>query len=412
MRIAILNALGRPWGGAGSYLRMVIPALVQRDHDIGFLHEIGDPPAGDPFALPAGSPSWSVEQSGVAQALEALSAWRPDVLVSHGLASPEVEARALQIAPAVFHAHAYYGTCISGAKMFRLPANMPCSRRFGWPCLVNYYPRRCGGVNPVTMVREFRRQAARLDLLPRFKAIVVYSAHLRDEFARHGFDATCVGPPAEPVPGSAAAAGHRNIHDRCRLLFVGRMDRLKGGDYLIDALPHVAAVLNRSIHVTFAGDGPLHSSWQAAADNVTARDRRLRIEFAGWLTRDQIDALFANADLLVVPSLWPEPYGLVGLEAASRRLPVAAFAVGGIRDWLRPGVNGYLAPGDPPTREGLAGAIIACLKDPETYACLCEGAARIAAEFDFERHMDAMIRVLQKAAGVSRDRVTTSVAHV
>ena len=74
--------------------------------------------------------------------------------------------------------------------------------------------------------------------------------------------------------------------------------------------------------------------------------------------------------MLVVPSLWPEPFGLVGLEAARHRLPVAAFAVGGIPDWLRPGVNGYLAPGDPPTPGGLADAIIACLKDPETHARL------------------------------------------
>ena len=77
-----------------------------------------------------------------------------------------------------------------------------------------------------------------------------------------------------------------------------------------------------------------------------------------------------RADLLVVPSLWPEPFGLVGLEAARHRLPVAAFAVGGIPDWLRPGVNGYLAPGDPPTPGGLADAIIACLRiRKRTLAC-------------------------------------------
>ena len=104
------------------------------------------------------------------------------------------------------------------------------------------------------------------------------------------------------------------------------------------------------------------------------------------------------ADLLVVPSLWPEPFGLVGLEAARHRLPVAAFAVGGIPDWLRPGVNGYLAPGDPPTPGGLADAIIACLEDPQTHARLCDGAARVAAEFDFEHHMEALMRVLNDVA--------------
>ena len=160
MRIAILNWTSRPAGGVGSYLRLVIPALARREHDIAFWHELGERPDGDPFALPAGSPSWSVEQIGVERALGELGAWRPHVLVSHGLIDPAVEARTLEISPAVFLAHAYYGTCISGAKMFKSPTNMPCSRTFGWPCLAHYYPRRCGGWSPITMVREFRRQAA------------------------------------------------------------------------------------------------------------------------------------------------------------------------------------------------------------------------------------------------------------
>ena len=137
--------------------------------------------------------------------------------------------------------------------------------------------------------------------------------------------------------------------------------------------------------MTFAGDGPARASWQAAAARLATRERKLRIEFTGWLDPDRISALLATADLLVVPSLWPEPFGLVGLEAARHRLPVAAFAVGGIPDWLRPGVNGYLAPGDPPTPGGLAEAIIACVKDPETHARLRDGAGRVAAESDFER---------------------------
>jgi hypothetical protein len=114
---------------------------------------------------------------GVDRALSGLHEWPPDLLFSHGLLDPEIEARTLHIAPAVFLAHAYYGTCISGAKMFKSPTNTPCSRTFGWPCLVNYYPRRCGGWSPITMVRDFRHQGQRLELLSRYKAIVTLSSH-------------------------------------------------------------------------------------------------------------------------------------------------------------------------------------------------------------------------------------------
>ena len=412
MRIAILNWSSRPVGGSGTYLRLVVPALARRGHDLALWHEIGEPPDGDPFALPPESPSWSVEQMGVERALAGIADWHPDLLFSHGLLDPQIEARTLEIAPAVLLAHAYYGTCISGAKMFKNPTNRPCSRTFGWPCLVNYYPRRCGGWSPMTMVREFRRQASRLELLSQYRAIVTLSSHMQREYARHGLRAMWVKGAADPGAPCACDLAARSSRDAWRLLFAGRMESVKGGGYFLDALPRVAGTLDRALHVTFAGDGPARASWETAAAKVAAREPRLRIDFSGWLDQDRIGALFARADLLVLPSLWPEPFGIVGLEASRQRLPVAAFAVGGIPDWLRPGINGYLARGDPPTPGGLAEAIIACLKDPETHARLCDGAARVAAEFDFEHHIDALMQVLSDAAGSSVGDGGSETTHV
>ena len=54
----------------------------------------------------------------------------------------------------------------------------------------------------------------------------------------------------------------------------------------------------------------------------------------------------AASDLLVVPSVWPEPFGSVGPAAAQHGIPAAAFAVGGIPQWLHEGVNGHLADGN------------------------------------------------------------------
>ena len=81
-----------------------------------------------------------------------------------------------------------------------------------------------------------------------------------------------------------------------------------------------------------------------------------------------------DSDLLVVPSTWPEPFGLIGPEAGLHRLPAAAFAVGGIPEWLSDGVNGRLAPGDPPSAAGLARAIVECVRDPAELARLRNGA--------------------------------------
>ena len=132
------------------------------------------------------------------------------------------------------------------------------------------------------------------------------------------------------------------------------------------------------------------------------RDPQLRVEFAGWLDRDEVDRRMAAADLLVLPSVWPEPFGLVGLEAGHRRLPVAAFDVGGISEWLRPGVNGHLAPGDPPTAQGLAEAIVACLRDRQTHDKLRDGAASVAAEFGLDEHIRALLETLRAAPPFQR----------
>jgi glycosyltransferase involved in cell wall biosynthesis len=324
-------------------------------------------------------------------------------LYAHGLLDPSVERRTLEIAPAVFFAHNYYGTCISGAKTFKNPVITPCDRQFGWRCLAHYYPRRCGGLNPVTMVRLFRQQRARLELLPKYAAIVTHSTHMQQEYVNHGLNASRVFNVkygSDPRSADHAMNGHDRIteNQQWNLLFVGRMDELKGGRELLLALPDVVRRLGRPVCVTFAGDGPQRAEWEQVAAQVARVAPAIRTRFTGWVDRQSVDQLFAESDLLVLPSLWPEPLALVGLEAARHRLPVAAFAVGGISDWLTSGHNGVLAPGNPPTIQGLVDAIVACLEDRDTYARLRAGAGQLSADFAFDTHVELLLRAFNDVA--------------
>lgn len=252
------------------------------------------------------------------------------------------------------------------------------------------------------MLRLYRQQRERLELLSRYRAIVTHSTHMQNEYIKHGLTAERVFNVRYGSGPESDAQGYldRSLpNDRpWRLLFVGRMDPLKGGRELLQALPDVATRLNRNIHLTFAGDGPERAAWEALAARVRRAEPHLQVDFTGWIDRAAVDTLCAESDLLVLPSLWPEPLALVGLEAARHRLPVAAFDVGGISDWLSPGQNGFLAPGNPPTVDGLVDAIVACLKDPRTLARLREGAARISADFAFDRHVDLLLRAFAEAA--------------
>ena len=235
---------------------------------------------------------------------------------------------------------------------------------------------------------------------------------MRNEYLKHGFSEESVKVIALPVAGSGVEGGlgglngHRKpsaistdaprIDAAYRLLFVGRMEVLKGGHVLLDALPSVLAAVNRPVQMTFVGDGRERASWEEKAGIIQTREPRLQVRFAGWLEGAALKRVFDKSDLLVVPSLWPEPFGLVGPEAGLNGLPAVAFDVGGISDWLTDGINGYLASGAPPHPSGLAEAIVKCLTGPDNYQRLRQGAVGAARRFSLGGHVKKLVELFQE----------------
>jgi glycosyltransferase involved in cell wall biosynthesis len=410
MRIAVANWSFRKVGGAETYLDAIVPQLCAGGHELACVCEVDVPASRQRIRLPDEGQLWCASAIGRARLLALVREWRPHVIYVHKILDPSFEEELLGVAPAVLFAHDYNGMCISGLKTFKFPYVRPCSRTFGWRCLLHYVPRRCGGRSPLTMWRLFKIQSRRLSLLRRYQAVLTYSAYMLSELLKHELSPqavhnslyliekgkieaeslSCGIEHADPEPSSTTPV---------RLLFTGRMDRLKGGAVLIDALPAVAAALNRPLQVTFAGDGPARRLWEKRAQAIQKRQSEICIQFIGWLDSNRLHMVFADSDLLVVPSLWPEPFGRVGPEAGLHSLPVAAFAVGGVSEWLLDGVNGRLAPGDPPSAAGLARAIAECLRDPKTHQRLRRGALKVAQRFSPANHMAQLERLFEEVAG-------------
>ena len=392
MRIAIGNWTMRQTGGVEIYLDLVVPELARRGHELIYVCETKSPADRPAMGVERFGRVLCVEELGAKEVLRQLRAWSPDLLYSHGYVSPELES-AIQAIPGkqVFFVHSYYGTCISGTKCHSRPRPMPCSRRLGWKCLGLYHARGCGGNSPFTMWRNFQLQTRRQRLLANYHMVLTHSQHMQVELAKHGVTSVRI-PFVNDCVSESRPSPERATHlTSVRLAFLGRMDFLKGGGHLIDALPIVQRRLGGPLHLTMAGSGPMRAAWEMAASRATAANSKLTVDFPGWLTTTSRRELLRRVSVVVVPSLWPEPFGLVGLEAGGHGVPVAAFDVGGVRDWLSEGVNGHLADGAPASAAGLANAIVACLQDDRHHAALSEGARRLSQRHHTEAHVDALI---------------------
>jgi glycosyltransferase involved in cell wall biosynthesis len=331
--------------------------------------------------------------------LRALAGWQPDVAFLHGLDAVAVEKAVIERWRSVFFAHTYHGTCISGGKTLSFPVPVPCTRTLGPGCLVRYLPRRCGGLSPVSMWRAYELQSERRSLLPRYARVLTLSRHMRSEYVRHGasdarthalphFGPPAVGPRDLPAPPAAV-----------RLLFAGRMEPLKGARLLLDAFPIVAAALNRPVKGILVGDGACRPALERQAAMIGRMHPGVDVQFRGWLRREGVRRVLGEVDLVVVPSVWPEPLGLIGAEAAALGVPAAAFDVGGISEWLIDGRTGHLATG---RRDGpaLAAAILRCMEDAGTYRRLSWSAVELARQRTLDAHINALESHLASVAQV------------
>lgn len=388
MKILIATRFRDVVGGAETYLRALIPVLLERGHRLALLCD-HDCPSGlariDPAEL--GLPVWfTADLRHGSGAWTDLNRWGPELVYSQGLEAHEVDQALQERYPVIMFAHSYWGTCATGSKCHALPRLQVCERTFGPMCLILHYPRRCGGLNPVTAWNMYRTEKARNSRLTGYRAILVASNWMRAEFLKHGVSADKVRLVRLPL--TEAAGGTQNRTPSGRLLFVGRLTDVKGVDVLIASVSIAERLLGRKLVLTIAGDGPELSKLQAQARKQTSQ-----VEFLGWVSGSRRRELMSSAELLVVPSLWPEPFGMVGIEAGSLGLPAVGFAVGGIPDWLIAGGTGELAPANPPSPQGLAEAIARALAKPDHYRQLCEGAREMSRLYSMEQHVTGLEQI-------------------
>jgi glycosyltransferase involved in cell wall biosynthesis len=194
------------------------------------------------------------------------------------------------------------------------------------------------------------------------------------------------GAPVMPIGVDTAEFPVSTVADRpwsWRLLYVGRVVPEKGVPTLVKALPLV------SPHAQLDIVGHAHDSEREnlvdLAGSLGVADR---ISFDIASSRADLRERYRRADLVVFSSEWPEPYGIVPLEAMACGVPVIATGTGGSGEYLVDGVNCRLfRPGDP---HSLAAAARNVAEDADLRATIVAGGMETARRLSMDHYADEL----------------------
>lgn len=255
---------------------------------------------------------------------ETLRDFNPDIVVTHHSADGELlqwlndRARVVEIV---------HGFVCAGAKLFRRRDTV-CMHPVGSRCLWDWYVGPCGsGASPADAATSLLRAKGHLQALRRLPKVIVGSLFMKSYLV-------CEGVRADVVEIADFDMGISNREVRplsnasftSNILLVGRVVYAKGFQYAFRSL----ALLDDSFRVTVVGEGWYEEQLRKLSVQLGIAER---VRFKGALTGDALKAEYDAARVVVIPSVWPEPVGLVVPEACAVGKPVIAFDSGGLKEW-------------------------------------------------------------------------------
>lgn len=375
------------------YLETLFPALERRGHTPGLLYEErrGEARyAGRHGIAVAGLRDGfrAHDADRMEKVLDAVRGFAPDLIYMHSTDTPALARELSRLYPVVGFSHGENLVCPKGIKAF--PRDFEgCRHRAGWlSCgLICSYIKRYGSRHPA-------RIKAHLDWMETLRTgyrgvrkWVVASGYMKESLARDGYDPSSIHVISyfahRPAEEDAAREGGSKV------VVAGRLIPQKGMDHAIRALKELPA----GVRLTVVGDGPDRARLENLASILGIGER---VEFAGELVPSEVDRVFRSANLLVVPSLYPEPFGIVGIEAMARGLPVVAYDTGGISEWLSDGRTGILVPRARTDR--LSDAMRSLLENPVQAARYGkEGLDSFGRRFTEESHLARLEALFEEA---------------
>ncbi|MBA1277641.1 MULTISPECIES: glycosyltransferase family 4 protein [Pseudomonadaceae] len=239
--------------------------------------------------------------------------------------------------------------------------------------------RQCG------MCSAFRQHHAGASA--QVAAVIGVSRFILDRVSGHGYFSQAsrhVVHNSATLSESAPRTPRHNHSGLLRFGYIGTLSENKGVGWLIDQFQELS--INATLEI--AGRGKLDDEAQLKAKADPAKVRFVGYQNAATFMR--------NIDVLVVPSIWAEPFGLVAVEACAQHLPVIATNMGGLPEIIQNNLNGLLcSPADP---DSLGRAMLKLYLDSGLRQRLSQQAHSSVAPFlDMERMLDQYQSILHAA---------------
>jgi len=349
MKILFMNTFSAVHGGAERLLFDTTVELLDRGHEVSIVFARDDRRSKHPEFWPSrvnryyipelvlpltDRHSWQASrQTGLFRDAkrylqDIINLESPDLIHVHNFPCIEVLDDVEIDIPIVRTIHSYENLCENHKK--QLPDGSICPHPMGDACR-----EYCG------FDKSFKATRVRAEnrlMKSRVSRLIAVSSYLREVLLANGFpaDKTTVLPNFMRLDFKPADVLEENI-----VLYVGRLTPEKGLQELIESLKLTTVPVKLLI---VGRDGAMGHSDVHRQVVQRAADAGIEIEVQGWLVGDELRRAYSRAAVVAFSSIWPEPFGLVGIEAMTAGKPVVAFDSGGVRQWLHHERTGFVVP--------------------------------------------------------------------
>jgi glycosyltransferase involved in cell wall biosynthesis len=398
MKLLFVHECFGALAGAESNILATATELKRRGHSVAILHgrSTGKGEAGWEDTFQHRYPLNANHQA--AQVAEALEAFQPQLAYIHKTADLGLlEALLATRMPLVRMVHDHDLYCMRSYRynyFTRRVCDRPASPFCVFPCGA-FVARDHEGPLPLRWV-SYSSKVREIELNRQFDCMVVATHFMKQELLRNGFDSRTIEIHA-PVPRPSDPSSKSTFSDRNLILYAGQILRGKGVDVLLESL----ALVTEPFECFVFGDG----NHRAYCEQLSRRlGLSARVHFKGYVPQDELKFYYREATLAVVSSVWPEPFGAVGLEGMSHGLPVVAFDAGGIKEWLINGYNGYRVPWM--DRTAFAARVEDLLRDKTLARQMGEqGRSMVNECYGFPEYIDGLEGLFARVADPSRQLV-------